>query len=290
MKIYILQPNDIVRPASGYRAPEHNLDWGVEQSLEYWLYQHPELITDNPNEADFDYLSIYFNRFYTAHWGSDESVEILQSEILRCVSRNRPTFTICEYGIKTLQHNLDLCNMIIFTAGRMAKDDCIDIPLLCSPHEWTPEPSQRKWLASFMGKFETNEYREYMRQALDGRQDVYLSAGQGTRPYVELLANSEIALAPRGFTGQSFRFYEAMQFATVPLLIGDLDTRPFKQWIDWDSCSLYTNDANKLPELLDLAKQMDLRAMGEQARYLWQEHIHYGKWEQYVIRELNSRL
>lgn len=287
MKIYILQPDDIVRPAHGFRAPAHNADYGVEQSFFDWLVKSP-YITQAPAAADFDYFPIWWNRYYCNHWGSDESVVILQNEILRLVSRNRPTFTIVEYGIKTLQPSIDLCNMTIFTAGRMADDDCIDIPLLCSLHAPMPEPEVRQWRASFMGKFETNGYREQMREALAERDDVFMSTGVGTEAYAQLLANSEITLAPRGFTGSSFRFYEAMQFASVPFMIGDMDTRPFKQWIDWDAFSLYTDDPARIPAMIDALTVEDTRQMGELARVIFYNQLYYGRWEQYVIKHLET--
>lgn len=289
MKIYILNHPylDIVRPQSGFISPAHNSDYGIEQDFEKWLLES-EYITDDINGADWWYVPVYWNRYYCAHWGSDESVEILQNEILRLVSRNRPTFTVCEYGVKTLQPQLDLCNMTIFTGGRMANDGSIDVPLLCSLHAPTPEPEVRQWRASFMGKFETSAYREQMREVLAGREDVFMSAGVGTEAYAKLLANSEITLAPRGFTGASFRFYEAMQFASVPFLIGDIDTRPFKQWIDWDAFSLYTNDAAQIPAMIDTLTVEDTRRMGEVARVMFYNQLYYGRWEKYVIKHLET--
>jgi len=287
MKIYILQPSDEVRPLHGFRAPAHNADYGVEQGFYDWLVKSP-YVTYDPTQADYDYAPIWYNKFYCNHWGSDESVAVLQNEILRLVSRNRPTFTIVEYGIKTLQPTLDLCSMTIFTAGRMAEDDCIDIPLLCSLHAPAPEPEVRQWRASFMGKFETSAYREQMREALAGRDDVYLSAGVSTEAYVKLLADTDICLAPRGFTGNSFRFYECMQFGCVPFLIGDLDTRPFKQWIDWDAFSLYTSDAAQIPAMIDALTIEDTQRMGELARVAFYNQLYYGRWEQYVIKQLKA--
>lgn len=160
MKIYILPLNDIVKPAHGFIAPAHNSDYGIENDWPIWLQSHPEMITDNPAEADWDYFGAYFNRYYCQYWG--DKWEVLQDEILRTVSRNRPTFTLVEYDITTLQPQLDLCNMTIFTASRNG-DKGIDIPLLCSPHtiikEWNGN-NTRRWLASFMGKFMIKELEE----------------------------------------------------------------------------------------------------------------------------------
>jgi hypothetical protein len=285
MKIYILPVADSVRPAAGFVAPAHNQDYGAENDFENWINQHSEYLTDDPSEADFDLFQPLWNRYYCNYWG--DKTDVLQAEILRCVSRNRPTFTICEYGIKTMQPGLDLCGMAIFCASRHEDDGSIDIPLLCSPHN-VPPTRPRHWLASFMGKFETHGIREEMRQAVNDREDIYLSTGQGTAAYADLMANSLVALAPRGYGGQSFRFYEAMQFGTAPFLIGDIDTRPFKHWLNWDECSLYTDDAGRITEILDSCDPGTLRQMGDNARRLWRDEVHYGKWCKYVIHELDG--
>jgi hypothetical protein len=285
LKIYILPVHNDFRPQHGFIAPAHNSDFGVENDFECWLREHPEYITHNPDEADWMYLSIYWNRYYCQYWGNH--TDELQDEILKLVSRNRPTFTIVEYDPQVMQPNIDLCNMTIFTASRQGEKG-IDIPLLCSPHQEIPLPDDRRCLASFMGKFETSDYRSKMQEKLKHRPDIILFPSMGTRAYVELMANSEIALAPRGHGGQSFRFYEAMQFETVPFLIGDLDTRPFKKWIDWDACSLYTDNMNEIEAILDSGR--DWRAMGREARRLWQDELHYGKLEPYIIKVLDDLL
>jgi hypothetical protein len=285
MKIYKLPVDRTLRPSTGFRAPAHNQDYGVEQDFENWLLSS-EYLTDSPGEADFQYLPIYWNRYYCNHWGSQQSVEVLQTEILRLVSTNIPTFTICEYDVVSMQPSLDLCNMTIFTASRHSDNGCIDIPLLCSAHTELPYKEDRKYLASFMGKFETHGLREEMRQSLGGREDIYLSESVDTQAYVELMADSYIVLAPRGYGGQSFRFYEAMQFGCVPMLIGDVDTRPFKRWIDWKKSSFFTS----LMPILTLNTLADnyetMKIMGQNAKQLWQNELHYGKWCKYVIKEL----
>lgn len=295
MKIYKLPVDDILRPSTGFRAPAHNQDYGCEQDFEQWLSSHPEYLTNNPNEADWEYFPAYFNKFYCNHWG-DKS-EIIQSEILRLISRNKPTFTICEYDLKSFHPDFDFCNMVIFSGSRMADNGCIDIPLLCSPHQELPYRENRRWLATFMGKFETHGIREEMRQALEGRRDVYLSESKDTQAYIELMADSYIALAPRGYGGQSFRFYEAMQFGCVPMLIGDVDTRPFKKWIDWENFSFFCTSTNDLTYLLDLSRDNinmvigisdRIIQMGQQAKQLWHDELHYGKWCKYVLKELAS--
>lgn len=287
MKIYRLPVHSRFQPdRQNFMSPPHATQWGVEQDFEDWL-RRSEYITDGPGQADYDYLPIFWNRIYCNwNWGQDGLDEI-QSEILRLVSRNRPTFTICEYDIKAMQP-FDLCGMLIFTSSRQCEGTGIDIPLLCSLHYApTPQPG-RRWLASFVGNLNTFSPRPEMAEALGDRADCHVEhADKGTGYFLSVLLDSYLALCPRGHGGQSFRFYEAMQVGIAPLLIGDLDTRPFKKWLPWDRVSLYQSDVAGLSEYLDrLVDKSELVDMGKRARDMYLHCLQFGQWPRYVIKEL----
>ena len=95
MKIHILPVAQRFQPKTrGVKAPPHNDDWDVEVDFHQWLLKRDHLVTARPEEADWDYLPVYWNR----HWHrvcAGQSAD-LQGEILRLVSRYRPTFTVCE--------------------------------------------------------------------------------------------------------------------------------------------------------------------------------------------------
>jgi hypothetical protein len=102
------------------------------------------------------------------------------------------------------------------------------------------------------------------------------------------MLRSYIALCPRGYGGSSFRFYEAMQLGVVPLLIGDIDTRPFKPFLDWDHLSLYARSVDKALGVLDSYTTDELLQFGERARRVWKERLTFGKWCRYVFKELET--
>jgi hypothetical protein len=276
-------------PSVNFTSPPHNEQWSVEQDWEAWLYSQHDLLTDNPHEADWEYLPLYWNRTYINYgWGEGMQPE-LQREIERCVSRNRRTFTICEYDVREMQPHLDLCGMTVFTASRRGADTGIDIPLLCTPHMLPATVPDKRLRASFIGNLDTWGIRSGMRQELGDLPDVYLAHDQrGTGFFVNLMLASYIALAPRGHGGQSFRFYEAMQLGTVPLYISDIDCRPFKKWIDWDACSLYLPSLDGLRSVVMGTCKERLLHIGANAARVYNEHLRYGQWCRYVIKELEA--
>lgn len=282
MKIHILRvKSEFQPPRQNFRCPAHGQDWNVERDFSFWLREGA-----SAQEADWDYLPIWWNLYYiNEDWGH-QGLDELQIEIDRLISPERPTFTICEYDLPGLQPFLELHGMRIFTASRRSADPAlIDIPLLCSKHETVPV--EKRWLASFNGNLSTDGIRIDMADAFRGKPDVYVS-GQWMDPpkYAELIASSYVALAPRGQGAQSFRFYEAMQIGTVPLMISDIDPRPFKRWIDWDSCSLWAKTPDEAVALVYGVLEEDLAQMGQRAQQVYLEDLQYGKWCPYVLREL----
>lgn len=258
-------------------APAHNADYGIEQDFHKWAKARPE-------EAEgWDYLPFYWNRAYVNwNWGQDGLGDI-QREIERLVSRDRPTFTVCEYDVRDMQ-SFDLCGMVVMTASRRNESDDVDVPLLCSLHQKTGD-HENKWKASFVGNLQTCGIRAEMQEVLD-REDVHVEGGdRGTDYFVDLMLKSQIALAPRGHGGQSFRFYEAMQLGTVPMLIGEPDTRPFKDLIEWDDCSLYAARAEDID--IDVPDVV-LTAMGQTAQVYYYDHLAYGQWCGNAVRCLPS--
>ena len=99
---------------------------------------------------------------------------------------------------------------------------------------------------------------------------------------------SRVCLAPRGYGGSSFRLFEAMLLGVVPLVIGDHDTRPFKRFVDWDSCSLFTHNPRETYGILKAQNKFDLKRMGRRARSIYRRQLTLGRWCPYVLRELET--
>jgi hypothetical protein len=142
----------------------------------------------------------------------------------------------------------------------------------------------------FVGRLDTHPVRQELAAALAGRSDVRIVDRQkGTRAFVRATAAAWIGLAPRGYGGSSFRFYEAAQLGTAPMLVGDLDTRPFPATIDWDSASLYAPTAADAVAFIDAADEKQLAAMGQRAAALWREDLTWGRWCHHLWSELQRR-
>lgn len=298
MKIFRIPINNEFRPShqNFVWPPQNQLpggDFGVEQDFDKWLFGHPDLVTNLPFKADFAYIPIYWNRYYIntldrdGHWGG--GVEKLAEEVDACRQYDLPMFTISEADEKWLHSQIDWNGITVFCASRRDEFGGIDIPLLSNARPLPDDIIPRKWLASFLGNLQTDEIRKDMYNELKHRKDCRVEhANEPMDEFTRAILASYIVLAPRGQGAQSFRMYEAMQLGTVPLYISDLDCRPFKNWIDWDICSLYAPNVMGLSEYLDV---MDMNKkylvhMGELAQCTYDDYLSYGKWCKFVIREL----
>ena len=287
MKIYINKVDSKFQPETqSFKYPKHNDDFGVEQDFYKFLHLHPELITENPDTADWHYLPIYWTRWHLNHDYGKNGIQELQEQANRFILNADKTFTICQYDDGPL---VNLGQTVVFLSSRKGSEG-IDIPLLCSPHKIPRffKPS-KKYLASFVGRLATHRIREEMNELLKDRKDIFICNGnKGPKFFVRRTLASYVCLSPRGYGGSSFRLFEAMSLSVVPMLIGDVDTRPFKKFINWDSASLYCSDAADVNTIIDSIDRQALVELGSNALTLYRECLCYQKWCNYVIKELED--
>jgi len=286
MKIFILPINKRYIPENQlFKYPQHNMDYGVEQDFFNFLLKHPEFTVKTPDEADWHYLPVYWTRWHLNHEYGKTGLAELQQAVSESLLDEKKTFTICQYDDGPI---VELGSTKIFLASRKTANG-IDIPLLCSPHRIPLFKPSKKYLASFIGRSSTYSLRNEMLNEVKKRNDVFIFDGdKGTVFFVRKTLQSKIALCPRGYGGSSFRFFEAMQLGAVPFLIGDIDTRPFKNYIDWEAISFYLPTVEGINTLLDSIDSKKLGQMGQQASKIWAKELTFQQWCKYVIMELNS--
>jgi hypothetical protein len=286
MKIYIIPLDKRLQPEKiGVKYPNHNDNYGVEQDFFKFLNANKHLITTNPMEADFHYLPIFWTNWHISHNYAKTGIDDLELAVRKAILDDKKTFTICQYDDGPI---IELGQTILFLASRKTKTG-IDIPLLCKKHRKPFFKTNKKYLASFLGKVRTSEIRRKMVDILKDKKEFFIYEGNnGSRFFVKKILESYVTLSPRGYGGSSFRLFESMQLGVTPFLVGDLDTRPFKKYIDWESCSFYTNDPKNIIDILANTKKEDLIMMGEKSLEIYDTMLSYQKWCNFVIKELED--
>lgn len=286
MKIYILKTPEVLRPKSQkFNYPKHNSDYGVEQDFYDFLQANQENLTNSPIEADWHYLPVYWTRWHLNHDYGNLGLQELQRYVDEVILEDSKTFTICQYDDGPI---IDLGKTVQFLSSRKTLNG-IDIPLLCKNHTRPWFTQKKRYLASFVGRIKTHPIRLQMYKELKDSEAIFIQDGNmPTRKFVRLLLQSYLALAPRGYGGSSFRLFEAMQLGVAPILLGDLDTRPFKKFLPWDEVSKYVKNIPELIDFLNQKSKSELLIMGEKSEILFANNLTYQKWCPFVFKELES--
>lgn len=285
-KIYVIPVNPEFQLRKMKRPyPPHNNYYNIEEDFLVYLNKHPELLTNNPNEARWHYLPIFWTYWLVIHKHGKRNLQELQNEVDRCMNNDDKTFTICRMASGPMVRT---GRMIQFLGSRRTQEG-YDVPNLCLPHEVTRLLPKKKYLACFVGTLKTSKIRMRMAEDFKNSGDILVAnRGKGEDYFVRTMLESYVALSPRGYGGGSFRFYEAMQLGVVPFLISDIDHRPFKEFIDWSKISFYAcNEVGLEGRLRKIDKQQALE-MGILAAKVWSEELDYQKWCKYVLMQLET--
>ena len=288
MKILVLKPDSKVRPLKQpFTYPRHNNDYGVEQNFYDFLMANQYLLTDSIDEADWHYLPVYWTRWHLNHNYGTSGLDELEKMVLDSIIDESKTFTICQYDDGPL---INIGQSLQFLASRNSNFG-VDIPLLSKKHSRSFFKRSKLYSASFIGRVSTHEVRQQMFACLKNRSDLYLFDGDlGTRSFASVISRSYLALAPRGYGGSSFRMYEAMQLGVAPILIGNIDTRPFQDYLPWEDVSFYCKSVEGVAEIIDQVPKETLIEMGLKAKSFYDKYLAYNKWCMYVLKVLEEKL
>lgn len=283
MKIYLLEIEKRFQPSKqAFNYPVHNRDYGIEQDFLVYI-QNNNLLTNNPEEADWHYLPVFWTHWHLDHDYGKTGLEELRSGINSAILDEKKTFTVCQYDDGPV---IETGKIKVFLGSRKTING-YDAPLLSSNHKLPLFKPTKKYLGSFVGRTSTHSIREDLHASLkNDSRFLFVDGSLGEKFFVKVMLQSLVALCPRGYGGSSFRFYEAMQIGVVPFQIGDIDTRPFKKSIKWDEFSFYTNDAAKVRDIILSKSKTELLEMGKKAKAFYKSDICYQKWCSHLIKEL----
>lgn len=285
-RIFVLPVSSELQPdRQVFSYPSHNRDYGIEQDFLDYLNRHPGSLTCSAAEADWHYLPVFWTRWHLNNDYGTQRRDVLQSLVNDALLDDAKTFTVCQYDDGPL---VQLGRTILYLGSRQS-DSGRDAPLLCARHRRPWLPTRKRYRASFCGRLATHPIRHEMAVALAASSDVSIVDGEnGTAFFLSHTMASRVALSPRGYGGSSFRFYEAMQLGIVPLLLGDIDTRPFKALLPWAEVSIYSRSAQEASACLNDHSDRQLAQMGTAARQVYENSLAYGRWCALVLKELEG--
>ena len=286
LRIYQVPVPKLFRPdRAPFRYPSYARDWGVEQDFSKFL-QSSQFLTNDLHEATHLFLPIFWTRYWLQNNYAKDGHGPLNEFLNSLELDESKVFTICQYDDGPL---VDFhFGKGMYLSSRQTPDAGRDIPLLAtSLPRYGFKKRKKKYLMSFAGRFETHPLRMELRDVSTNRESVFLAnQNLNARQFTSLIHQSFVVLSPRGYGGSSFRFFEAMQVGTVPCLIGDVDTRPFKSQIQWDQISLYFKTPLEAITVIESMDSKVLERMGTAAADVYHRLLKLGKWNQLLINDL----
>lgn len=238
-KVFVIDVPAHLQPRSApFVYPTGSKDWGIEQEVDRFFRERYRARVTKPERADWFYLGVYWTRIHLANDYGRRGLSELQAEMNKILgAETEKVFTVCQYDDGPM---VDVGSVRVYLGSRKDRRGH-DAPLLAYPPIRPALLPTKRWFASFIGRYDTHPIREAVLRSAELRDDCLIT-DQLVSPekYRSTLRKSWIALAPRGYGGSSFRFYEAVFAGAVPWLIGEADTRPFKSQIDWPRYSFYS--------------------------------------------------
>lgn len=286
MKSFFILPVPYeAQPATApFKYPRGNRDFGIEQDFLQFTARHGYA---SPTPAtDYHYLPVFWTRWLLHHDYGRSGVEEFEALISPYIIDATKTFSVCQFdGGPPVSIPLGLW----FLASREGAVG-IDVPLLswAIPQKFrhaNRNVVERPHFISFIGRVTTHTIRRdlpHVIAALNGLIDNDLSRNK----YFKILASSVVTAAPRGFGGSSFRFFEAMAVGSIPVLISEIDTRPFPDFINWDDMSFFVSDASDIPDAVGQVSFERLQDMSRRAHWTYWNLLAPGAWPRLLFRHL----
>jgi len=280
MKIYILPVDEkyFKIPRINPFCP-HSQGFNCELDFHRFIKEYPDL-TNNPDEATWHYLPMYWSYWQLSNDYGRVGRKEMNEYLKKLIISPEKTFTVSEADNEPRFET----KIKVFSANTY-NEDWITIPEMTLPHAFPEVLPERKYLTSFVGSFKTHPIRPAMQKALRLKKDVLINRSEHTKEeklFVKTILESYSTLCPRGSAMASYRFWESMQLGVCPIMVSEVDMRPFKDEINWDQFSYWVDNVNKLPDLLDTLDKEDLIRRGKMAQHAWNVLFNQG-WCKYMF-------
>ncbi len=150
-------------------------------------------------------------------FGEDKAAIKELQDYVDTLDRSKKYYTIHQFDLGCMVDFKDLDILVFGMAGGRI-DYCL--PLLCMPHNFNFN-QPKTLLANFIGR-RTHPIRDKVIEMVQNKQGVYVSeAKHDLSAYCSIIASSKFTLCPRGYSANSFRILEALQFGSIPVIITD---------------------------------------------------------------------
>ena len=236
------------------------------------------------------YLPIYWTTLYNDH------VRVDINRYLAALPQDQKYFTVVQHDdgvVCTLPKDT-----LVFGTSPYGRGDRITIPLLTSPipERYKTEPVEKSIFCSFVGTI-THPIREKLFNRFKNNSKFQFNNMKSWSPviddsdfqsFVSTTRKSRFALAPRGYSPNSFRLYEIMQLNTIPVLVSDSFMTPYAEELNWSEfCVLIgERDIENLDRILSNIDESQYQKMLARMNEVYSTHFTLEAMSEYVLRKI----
>jgi hypothetical protein len=281
MKVYILDIGEQAKPRINPFMP-HSRGFNIEVGFLDYLKKNPDLLTSNPKLANYHYLPIYWSHWQLANSYGRDNREEMQKKLSGVIIDDTKTFTVSEADNEP---GFEIGNTVVFSGNNILGfqgHKWIAAPIITLPHRMPTVLPDKIYKSNFVGSSNTHPIRkEIFNKFILDKAVKLIENSKGEDIFIDTILQSYSTLCPRGSAMGSYRFYESMQLGVAPIMIAEIDFRPFKKFFRWDDFSYYVSNVTAAQELIMSTSEYELSTKGKLAAEEWKRL--FEKWPVYIL-------
>lgn len=249
LKIYTVYYKDVLNSIGinlNYYPIEEYLNGGRQDVLE-----HFDIFFENVRSRDRKYKN--FDLFETVNTVTDDCTIVIgfYLELLEFWGLRNKIYDLVKYYCELYPNNKvvvswnhDIDAKIVFNFMEIFTNlyvlnfnTSVNHERFILLHFWAinenDEHISKKYLSNLICTF-NNNIRINIKNALNGKNNIFISEKISYEQYKETLSESKFTLCPKGNGLSSYRFFECFQFNTIPVLFADSVILPYQDKLNYD--------------------------------------------------------
>lgn len=222
----------------------------IEDYIEHYFFNFYKNNIKEFEKIDRQYLPIFWTTLY------NDNVPVNTAEYLKALDPYKKYFTLIQHD-DGVRYPLPE-DTVVFSASENGYGKIYPIPLLTSPLPDNNNFLDKDIFCSFVGTI-THPIRKTLYDLYSSKENFYFSEMKKWSPVItsdkfeefkNITKRSKFTLCPRGNIIQSFRIYEILQLGSVPVIVSDNFTYPFREFFNWNEFSIIVKDPKDLESTL----------------------------------------
>lgn len=238
------------------------------------------------------YLPIFWTSYHrNNNYGKDEQAKQRLQNFIDLMPKDRKYYTIVQYDDGCIV-DLSGIDIKVFSMAGLPRD--YPLPLISMPHQPNFPDEERNLFASFVGRL-THQMRHQLIGAAskvrnDQKEWYVTTYNHSMLDYCRVLAKSVFSFCPRGYSYNSFRIQESLQYGAIPVIISDSFWMPHGlPWPDF-AVMIHPKDILRIDTVLNSISEEEIKAKQGKIPYIYHNYFTFEANRKLIIKALNDGL